>query len=139
VTFGQAVKSSDDFHALRCTIFDASNQQEGGSTMTNHTPTFTSSSESGSFTETAGTTGSTTDHLLSGTLNFTDSDHTDTHTTTAALKSVVWSGGSTIPTATLTDLTNAMSSVVQSDQHGSGAIQWSFAAEDDDFDFSRQE
>ena len=43
--------------------------------MTNHNPTFTSSSESGSFSETSNTTGSTTLHLLSGTLNFKELRH----------------------------------------------------------------
>jgi hypothetical protein len=46
--------------------------------MTNHKPVFTSSSATGSFTETANTTDSMTPHLLSGTMNFTDSDHSDT-------------------------------------------------------------
>ena len=57
--------------------------------MTNHTPTFTSSSATGSFSEIANTTNSSTLHLLSGTMNFKDSDHSDTHTTSAALHSAV--------------------------------------------------
>ncbi len=102
--------------------------------MTNHNPTFTSSSESGSFSETSNTTGSTTLHLLSGTLNFKDSDTTDTHTASAALSSVSWAGG-TIPTSSLNDLNTAMSASILTDSHGSGSIHWQFGAADDDFDF----
>lgn len=67
--------------------------------MTNHTPVFTSSSATGSFTETANTTDSLALHLLSGTMNFTDADHSDTHTTSAALHSAVLSSGTVIPAA----------------------------------------
>ena len=59
--------------------------------MTNHAPTFTSSAESASFSEFSNTTGSTTDHLASGILNFKDSDRTDTHTTSTSLRTAVWS------------------------------------------------
>ena len=69
--------------------------------MTNHNPTITSSAATGSFTEDANTTGSTVDHVLTGTMNFTDSDNGDTHTTTSALKTAVWSGGSTLPVGAL--------------------------------------
>ena len=65
--------------------------------MANHNPTITSPSASGSFSENSNTTGSGALHTLTGTMNFTDSDHSDTHTTSAALKSAVWSGGSGIP------------------------------------------
>jgi VCBS repeat-containing protein len=103
--------------------------------MTNHTPVFTSSSASGSFTETANTTDSTTLHTLTGTMNFTDSDHSDTHTTTATLHSAVLSSGSVIPGASLTHFQAAMTSQMVSDSNGSGKIKWSFADADDDFDF----
>ena len=69
--------------------------------MTNHTPIFTSSSATGSFSEFANTTGSTALHQLSGTMNFIDADHSDTHTTSATLHSAVLSGGSVIPAASL--------------------------------------
>lgn len=103
--------------------------------MTNHAPTFTSSAATASFSEFSDTTGSTTDHLASGTLNFKDSDKTDTHTTSASLRTAVWSGGSVIPTVSLADLTSAMSSTIQSDSNGSGSVAWNFAADDRDFDF----
>jgi VCBS repeat-containing protein len=103
--------------------------------MTNHTPVFTSSSASGSFTETANTTDSTALHLLSGTMNFTDADHSDTHTTSATLHSATVSGGTVIPAASLAHFQAAMTSQVLSDINGSGKIKWSFGDADDDFDF----
>jgi VCBS repeat-containing protein len=103
--------------------------------MTNHTPVFTSSSATGSFTETANTTDSTALHLLSGTMNFTDADHSDTHTTTAVLHSAVLSSGSIIPAASLAHFQAAMTSQMVSDSNGSGKVKWSFSDADDDFDF----
>jgi VCBS repeat-containing protein len=103
--------------------------------MTNHTPVFTSSSASGSFTETSNTTGSTTLHTLTGTMNFKDSDHSDTHTTTATLHSTSVSGGTIIPTASLTHFQAAMTSQITSDSSGSGKLKWTFADADNDFDF----
>lgn len=103
--------------------------------MTNHTPVFTSSSATGSFTELTNTTDSTSLHLLSGTMNFTDSDHSDTHTTTATLHSAVLSSGTIIPPASLAHFQAAMSSQITSDSNGSGKLKWSFSDADDDFDF----
>lgn len=103
--------------------------------MTNHSPTFTSSSATGSFTETANTSDSLTPHLLSGTMNFTDADHSDTHTTSATLHSAVTSGGTIIPASSLAHFNAAMSSSILSDSNGSGKIKWSFSDADDDFDF----
>jgi VCBS repeat-containing protein len=103
--------------------------------MTNHTPVFTSSSASGSFTETANTTGSTTLHTLTGTMNFTDSDHSDTHTTTATLHSSSVSGGTVIPASSLAHFQAAMTSQVTSDSNGSGKLKWTFNDADGDFDF----
>ena len=103
--------------------------------MTNHAPTFTSSSATGSFTEFANTTDSTTLHTLSGTMNFSDSDHTDTHTTTATLHSAVVSGGTIIPAASLAHFNAAMTSQITSDSNGSGKLKWLFSDADDDFDF----
>jgi VCBS repeat-containing protein len=103
--------------------------------MTNHTPVFTSSSATGSFTEIANTTDSTTLHTLSGTMNFTDADHSDTHTTTATLHSAVLSSGSIIPAASLAHFNAAMSAHIVTDSNGSGKISWSFSDADDDFDF----
>jgi VCBS repeat-containing protein len=103
--------------------------------MTNHTPVFTSSSATGSFTETANTTDSTALHTLTGTMNFKDSDHSDTHTTTATLNSASVSGGTIIPAASLAHFQAAMTSQITSDSNGSGKLKWTFADADDDFDF----
>jgi VCBS repeat-containing protein len=103
--------------------------------MANHAPTFTSSSASGSFTEIANTTGSTTLHTLTGTMNFKDQDHSDTHTTTATLNSTSVSGGTIIPAASLAHFQAAMTSHITSDSNGSGKLQWTFADPDSDFDF----
>src|SRR5882757_7372779 len=103
--------------------------------MTNHNPTITSSAATGSFSENANTTGSSALHLLSGTMNFTDSDHSDTHTTTATLHSAVASGGTVIPAASLAHFNTAMSSQILTDNNGSGSLKWSFSDADNDFDF----
>src|ERR1700710_2586651 len=103
--------------------------------MTNHSPVFTSSSATGSFTETSNTTGSTTLHTLTGTMNFTDADHSDTHTTTATLHSATVSGGTVIPASSLAHFQAAMTSQVTSDSNGSGKLKWTFADADSDFDF----
>ena len=83
--------------------------------MPNHDPIITSPTVNDSFSETANTTGSTTLHQLSGTMNFKDSDKTDTHTTSAALTQAVVSGGTAIPGASLTDLQAALTSTIASD------------------------
>jgi VCBS repeat-containing protein len=67
-------------------------------------------------------------------MNFTDSDHSDTHTTSVTLKTVSWPGG-TIPTASRNDLNAAMTSSILADNNGSGSIKWNFSAADKDFDF----
>lgn len=103
--------------------------------MTNHNPVFTSSSATGSFTETANTTDSTALHQLSGTMNFKDSDHSDTHTTSASLSSAVLSSGSIIPASSLAHFQTAMTSHITSDSNGTGKLTWSFSDADDDFDF----
>jgi VCBS repeat-containing protein len=103
--------------------------------MTNHSPTFNSGPESDSFSEFLNTTGSTALHQFSGTLNFKDSDKTDTHTTSAALHSAVLVGGGVIPTSSLTDFQSALTSQITKDMNGSGTVQWLFSEPDDDFDF----
>ncbi|QPF83012.1 hypothetical protein IC762_25170 [Bradyrhizobium genosp. L] len=103
--------------------------------MTNHTPVFTSSSASGSFTEFANTTDSTALHQLSGTMNFKDSDQGDTHTTSATLHSATLSSGSIIPAASLAHFQAAMTSQITTDHSGSGSLKWTFSDADDDFDF----
>jgi VCBS repeat-containing protein len=103
--------------------------------MTNHTPVFTSSSASGSFSENTNTTGSSSLHTLTGTMNFTDSDHSDTHTTTATLHSTSVSGGTVVPAASLGHFQAAMTSQITSDSNGSGKLKWTFNDTDNDFDF----
>jgi VCBS repeat-containing protein len=103
--------------------------------MTNHSPVFTSSSATGSFSENTNTTGSSALHTLTGTMNFTDSDHSDTHTTTATLHSATVSGGTVIPASTLAHFQAAMTSQKVSDSNGSGKIKWTFSDADGDFDF----
>ena len=103
--------------------------------MTNHAPIITSKPAKGSFSELANTTGSTAPHQLSGTMNFTDADHSDTHSTSATLASAVLSSGSVIPASSLADFNTAMTSQILSDNNGSGQIKWAFSDDDDDFDF----
>jgi VCBS repeat-containing protein len=103
--------------------------------MTNHAPVFTSSSATGSFSENTNTTGSTSLHTLTGTMNFTDSDHSDAHTTTATLHSSSVSGGTIIPASSLAHFQAAMTSQITSDSNGSGKLKWTFADADGDFDF----
>ena len=103
--------------------------------MTNHTPVITSSAATGSFSENSNTTGSSALHSLSGTMNFTDTDHSDTHTTSATLHSATVSGGTVIPAASLAHFNTAMKSVIQTDSNGSGKLKWSFDDADADFDF----
>ena len=103
--------------------------------MTNHNPTITSSAATGSFSEDPNTTDSGALHLLSGTMNFKDSDSHDTHTTSANLKSAVLSSGSVIPADALAQISAAMSSTILVDSNSSGKLQWSFSAADEAFDF----
>ncbi|WP_051462652.1 VCBS domain-containing protein [Bradyrhizobium sp. URHA0013] len=103
--------------------------------MTNHTPIFTSSSATGSFTEFANLNDSTTLHTLSGTMSFKDSDKIDTHTTAATLHSAVLSSGTIIPAASLAHFQAAMHSQILSDSNGNGQLKWSFSDQDQDFDF----
>jgi uncharacterized repeat protein (TIGR01451 family) len=103
--------------------------------MTNHNPNITSSNATGSFSEDANTTGSTVDHVLTGTMNFTDSDNGDTHTTTSALKTAVWSGGSTLPSGALTKFQGGLTSSIVTDSNTAGKLRWTFSEDDRDFDF----
>jgi VCBS repeat-containing protein len=85
-------------------------------------------------TELAGTTGSNTPDQVSGTQSFTDVDQNDTHTASASLDSVTWSGGSTIPSDTATQLATAMSDSISLDGT-SGTLAWQFALADKYVDF----
>ena len=102
--------------------------------MTNHAPTFTGSSASGSFSEFSNTTDSTALHTLTGTMNFKDSDHSDTHTTSASLQSATLSTGSIIPSTSLAHFQTAMTSQITSDSNGTGKLKWLFSDADEDFE-----
>jgi len=103
--------------------------------MSNHAPIITSSSARGSFSELANSTGSAMLRQVSGTMNFSDADHSDVHATTTALRSAVLSSGSVIPAASLADFSSAMTSQILSDHNGAGQLKWSFSDADHDFDF----
>jgi len=95
------------------------------------------SADSGSphpLTELAGTTGSGVSDQVSGTLSFTDVDIGDTHTASASLDSATWSGGATIPSATQTALTSAMSESISPDGTA-GTLDWQFSLADKNVDF----
>src|SRR4051794_34209401 len=101
--------------------------------MTNHSPIFTSGFESESFSEFTNVTGSTTLHQEAGTLNFKDSDKTDTHTSSVALHSAVLSSGSVIPASSLAHFQSAMTSQITKDNNGTGTVKWSFSEPDGHF------
>jgi VCBS repeat-containing protein len=103
--------------------------------MTNRNPNITSSAGSTSFTENANSTGSSVLRTASGTMNFTDADRNDTHTTSAALKSATVAGGTAIPATVLANLQAAMASSIVSDSNGSGKLKWTFGTADSNFDF----
>src|SRR5260370_35632975 len=88
--------------------------------MANHATIFTSSSATGSCSEFADTTDSTVLHQLSGTMNFKDSDHSDTHTTSAFLYSAVLSSGSVLPAASPAHFSTAITTQTPEASKGAG-------------------
>src|SRR5439155_635391 len=105
-------------------------------TGTNDAPGISSSAESGSITELANTTGSSTNDSATGTLNFTDVDLSDTHTVSVSEHTPVWSGSGSIPAATLSALATALSTTLhESTGTGAGSIDWTFSGADNKFDF----
>jgi VCBS repeat-containing protein len=106
-------------------------------TGTNDLPVITSSDPSVTVTETPAVTASSNVHIASGTLNFIDADLTDRHSLDALFFSAVWSGGSGIPAATLSDLQKAIAASIATDSTGTGAgtINWTFNLADHDLDF----
>ena len=72
-----------------------------------------------------------------GTLSFTDPDAGDTHTASLSLKSTTWSGGATIPAATLTALGSALTDLIsaESSPTTAGTLAWTFALQDHFVDF----
>src|SRR5205823_10346803 len=85
-------------------------------------------------TELAGTSNSNTPDQVSGSLSFTDVDIGDTHTAGASLHSATWSGGATIPAASQTALSGAMSASISLDGTA-GTLAWSFSLADKNVDF----
>ena len=87
-----------------------------------------------SLLEIPGVSGSSTPDQVSGALSFTDPDAGDTHTASASLNTATWSGGSTIPSASLTALGNAMSDSISVDSTV-GTLSWQFSLPDMNADF----
>lgn len=84
--------------------------------------------------ELAGVTNSPTPDQIAGALSFTDPDAGDTHTASVNLNAATWSGGSPIPSASLTALGSAMSDSISHDAT-SGTLSWQFSLPDKNVDF----
>jgi VCBS repeat-containing protein len=107
---------------------------------TNSAPVITSGPESASLSELPDTTGSATldrtSPVPTGTLTFTDADTGDTHTVSTSLASAVWSGGSTVPSATVSAAQTALATTLNdSAGTGSGSVDWTFGIADNQLDF----
>nr|WP_249228399.1 VCBS domain-containing protein [Roseateles sp. XES5] len=72
-----------------------------------------------------------------GALTFTDLDLTDTHSVSRLLLTTAWTGGATVPAATLAALADALAVNLGSDATGgaSGRIDWTFTLADRHADF----
>ena len=84
--------------------------------------------------EIAGVSNSSTPDQAFGALLFTDADVGDTHTASQSLASAIWSGGSTIPAASLTALGSAMTDGISLDGTV-GILSWQFSLPDKNVDF----
>ena len=84
--------------------------------------------------ELSGVTNSSTPDQVAGALSFTDPDAGDSHTASASLKSAAWSGGSSIPSVSLTALGSAMSDSISVDGTA-GTLSWQFSLADRNVDF----
>ncbi|MEA2834242.1 MAG: hypothetical protein QOG66_2444 [Methylobacteriaceae bacterium] len=107
---------------------------------TNSAPVITSGPESASLSEFPDTTGSatldTTSPVPTGTLTFTDADTGDTHTVSTSLASAVWSGGASVPSATVSAAQTALATTLNdSAGTGSGSVDWTFGIADNQLDF----
>jgi VCBS repeat-containing protein len=86
--------------------------------------------------ELADHTGDTSDNdIATGTLTFSDVDLNDTHTASASLASIKWSGSSTLPQGLEDELSHALSTQVTDTGSGGGSVDFKFSASDKDFDF----
>jgi VCBS repeat-containing protein len=84
-------------------------------------------------TELSGTTNSASPDQVSGSLSFSDADVGDTHSASASLHSLAWSGGST-PAAAQIAFAAAMSDAVDVDGTA-GSLGWHFSVADSNVDF----
>jgi VCBS repeat-containing protein len=85
-------------------------------------------------TEITGMSNSSTPDQVAGSMSFTDPDVGDTHTASASLNTVTWSGGGAIPSASQTALNTALSASISSDSTA-GTLSWQFSLEDKNVDF----
>src|SRR5205085_548061 len=106
-------------------------------TGTNDAPVLAADSGVDAFTETAGITGSAAADSVSGLLTFSDVDLSDSHVTSQAAPSFVWSGGglSASQIAALTSASTLALSESDSTGSGAGSIGFSYSAADRTFDF----
>src|ERR1043165_5907429 len=116
---------------------DAGYEEWGLAAVVNHPVSFTSGPVAGSVGELADTTGSsTTDSTPVPSLTFLDPDVGDTHTVHVTVGSETWSGGSTIPAATVAGLGTALSTTLtDSTGAGTGTIDSTFSIADSNLDF----
>lgn len=76
------------------------------------------------------------DQTTTVTLHFTDADLHDTHTIGTSVASIIWSGGTTLPSGLSTILGGALSTTeTDSTGTGAGTVGFSFSAPDKNFDF----
>ncbi len=73
-----------------------------------------------------------------GSLTFTGVDLSDTHVVSVSAPAAAWSGGSTVPAASLAAFVSALTrTLADSTQTGSGSVGFSFSVADKAFDFLR--
>lgn len=84
--------------------------------------------------EITGVSNSATPDVVGGALAFTDPDAGDNHTASAGLTSAIWSGGATVPAASLAALGTAMSDLTSVDSTA-GTLAWQFSLADKNVDF----
>jgi VCBS repeat-containing protein len=84
--------------------------------------------------ELPGVTNSTSPDQVSGMLSFTDADVGDTHTASASLSSLSWSGVASIPSATLAAFASALLPSISQDGTA-GTLAWQFGVADQTVDF----
>ncbi|MGY8684338.1 VCBS domain-containing protein, partial [Bradyrhizobium sp. UFLA05-153] len=96
-----------------------------------------STTATGSFSELAATTGSSTSDGANGSIAFADVDLSDTHTVSQTAPSFAWSGG-TLSAGQISALTSASTLALtktDSTGTGSGSVAWNYSAQDKTFDF----